>query len=184
MGHSSLLSITLTMSFLSLGSLIQTSHLLDNSDSVRMTQSTDRNINAMDSLRREVIFHSVRASDSAEGSGDTVHNRTSQINKTVIPKESEQASTENRSGVTLTTTPALTLHHLQAHDQEADKGDTSIKGHAQSSVHLISEEALLEGSHTTTEQQIKESHTSTLNDDFLSGEYKCDVKHILVHILL
>lgn len=171
MGSSSLLFITLTMSFSSLGSLIQTSHLVDNSDSVQITQNADRNINATDSFS-SVIFHSVSGSEAAEGSGHSVVSRTSKINNTVIPKESERASTVNspESGVTLTTTPDRTLYHLKAHDQKADEANTSITGHTHSGVHLISGEALLEGSHITTEQQLKEGQTSTVNDVFLNGK--------------
>ncbi|XP_026202832.1 uncharacterized protein LOC113153424 [Anabas testudineus] len=152
------------MSFSSLGSLIQTSHSLDNSDSVR------RNANSTDNLSKDIIFHSVSGSDSAEGSGHSVDSRTSQINKTVIQKDSEQASIENssESGVTLTTTAALTPYHLQAHDQKADEANTSITGHTHSSVHLISEEALLDGSHITTEEQLQESQTSIVNDVLLN----------------
>lgn len=172
MGRSSLLFITLTVSFSSLGSLIQTSHLLDNSDSVRITQNADRNINATDSFNSDVIFHSVSSSEAAEGSGQSVDSRTSQINNTVIPKESEQASTENssESGVTLTTTPDPTLYHLKALDQKADKANTSITGHTRSGVHFISEEALLEGSHISTEEQLKEDQISTVNDVYLNGK--------------
>ncbi|GAA6215874.1 proline-rich transmembrane protein 3-like [Lates japonicus] len=165
MGSSSLLFTTLTVSLLLLGSLIQTSHSLDDSDSVQITRSTGRNNKAADSLVSEVILH-----DSEEGSGHYVDSTASQklINKPVIPKESERASNESRSGpgITLTTTPARTQHHLQAHDQGADKANTSITGHT----HIISEEAFLESSHVTAEEQLKESHTSTVNEDSLDGE--------------
>lgn len=173
MGCSSLLFVTIAMSFSSLGSLIQTSHSLDNSDSVR------RNANSTDNLSKDIIFHSVSGSDSAEGSGHSVDSRTSQINKTVIQKDSEQASIENssESGVTLTTTAALTPYHLQAHDQKADEANTSITGHTHSSVHLISEEALLDGSHITTEEQLQESQTSIVNDVLLNGKYKYDIQY-------
>ncbi|XP_029287144.1 proline-rich transmembrane protein 3 [Cottoperca gobio] len=86
-------------------------------------------------------------------------------------KDSERVGNENHfgSGATLTTTPALTLHHSGAHDQRADKVNTSITGYTPSSVHTIPEEALWEGSHITTEEQLKESYTSIVNDDSLSG---------------
>ncbi|XP_056245812.1 proline-rich transmembrane protein 3-like [Seriola aureovittata] len=168
MGRSSLFFVTLSL--FSLGCLIQTSHSLDNSDSVRVTRSTDRNSNATDSLAGEVIFHSESSSDSVEGSGHNVDSVTSQklINKT---KEHEPASNENHSGSgkTLTTTLELILHHLQAHDQGADKANTSITGHTHSSVHIVSEEAFSEGSHITSEEQFKESHTSIVNDESLDG---------------
>lgn len=161
MGRSSLLFITLTVSLSSLGSLIQTSHSLDNSDSARMTRSTVRNNNATDVLASEVIFHS--ESDSVEGSGHSGGSTALQkpINRTV--------SGENRSGsgITLTATPALTRHHSGAHDQGADKANSSVTRYIHSSVHIISEEAL---SHITTEEQLKESHTSIVNDGFLDGE--------------
>lgn len=171
MGRPSLLFILLTMSSSTLGSLIQTSRLQDNSDSVQINQNADKNIDATDSLSREVTFHSVSGSDVAEGSAHSVDSRTSQINNTVIPKESERASTENtsESGVTLTTTPDRTLYHLKAHDQEADEANTSITGHAHASV-LISEDALLEGSHTSTEDQLKVGQASTVNDVLMNGK--------------
>ncbi|XP_044069768.1 proline-rich transmembrane protein 3-like [Siniperca chuatsi] len=173
MGRSSLLFIVLTVYLSSLGSLIQTTHSLDNSDSVRMTRSTRRNNNnAPYSSASGVIFDSESRSDSVEGSGQSVDSMASQkLNRTVIPKEPERAGNENRSGsgITLTTTPALTLHHSGAHDQGADKANTSITGYIHSAVHIISEEALMEGSHITTKEQLKESDTSTVNDDFLDG---------------
>ncbi|XP_035858510.1 uncharacterized protein LOC116041559 isoform X2 [Sander lucioperca] len=166
MGRSSLLFISLTVSLSSLGNLI-TSHSLDNSDPDRITRSTGRNNNAPDSLASELIFHSESSSDSAEGRGQSVDSTASQI--LIIPKETEQASNESRSGsgIPLTKTPALTLHHSGARDQGADKADTSVTGYTHSSVHMISEEALLEGSHTA--EQLKKSHTSIVNDDFLHG---------------
>lgn len=157
MGHSSVLFITLFVSSLTRGSLIQSTHVLDNSDSILTTQSAG-------SLNRDVILHSVRVGDTAEGSGDTVDTRASQISKTAVPKP---AGTENTSGLTSTT--AAPLHHSHAHDQESDKGDSSVAGGAESSARLFPEEALLEGSHTADEQ-IKHSHSSTVNLDFPSGE--------------
>ncbi|XP_051272330.1 proline-rich transmembrane protein 3-like [Dicentrarchus labrax] len=168
MGRSSLLFITLTVYLSSLGSLIQTSHLPDNS--VRMTRSTARNNNAPDSVATEVIFHPESSSDTVESSGQSVDSTASQkvINQTVIPKRPERAGTENRpgSGITLTTTPALTLQHSGGHGQEADRANSSITGYTHSSVHSISEEAL---SHITTEEQLKETHISIVNEDFLDG---------------
>ncbi|KAK2862096.1 hypothetical protein Q5P01_001629 [Channa striata] len=163
MGCSSLLFITFTVSFLSLGSLIQTPHLLDNSDSVRTTRSTSRN-NRADSLARAVFYHSVRSSDSVEGSGHGVASRTSQrlINEIVIPNMPERTETESSSGseVLLTTSPAYTLYHLQPRDQDADKANTSIIGHTHSRVNLMSEDALFKSSHITTEEQLKDNQTS------------------------
>lgn len=100
-----------------------------------------------------------------EGSGHSGGSAASQkpIDRTV--------SRGNRSGVTLTTTPALTLHHSGAHDQGADKANTSITGYTHSSVHIISEEAL---SHIITEEQLKESHTLIVNDGSLDGKGTCD----------
>ncbi|XP_076604965.1 proline-rich transmembrane protein 3 [Chaetodon auriga] len=170
MGRSSLLFVMLTVSLSSLGSLNQTSRSLDNSDSAKMTQSTGRNNNAPDSLSSEVIFHSAGSSDSLEGSGESVNSAATQkiINRAVIPKQPRQAGNEKRSGpgITLTTTPALSPHLSEDHDQAADRANTSITGSTHSSVHMISEEAL---SHRTAEGQLKESHTSTVKDDFLDG---------------
>lgn len=171
MGRSYLLLITLTASLCSLGSLIQTSHSLANSGSVRMTRGTSRNNNAPDSLSSEVIFHSVDGSDSVEGSGQSVDSTATQklINRAVISKEPERARSEKRSGpgIALTATPVLTLHHSEVHDLGADRANTSITGSTHSGVHMISEEAL---SHRTAEGQLKPSHISTVNDDFLDGK--------------
>ncbi|XP_074491733.1 proline-rich transmembrane protein 3 [Sebastes fasciatus] len=143
MGRSSLLFITLSLS--SLGSLIQISHSLDNS--VRITRSAGS----------ELMFYSEGSSDSVEGSGLSVDSTASQT--LVFPKKSERAGNENHSesGITLTTTPALTLHH------SADKANTSTTGYTHSRVYMISEE---EGSHVMTEEHLKESHTSKVNEDF------------------
>ncbi|KAM7422623.1 hypothetical protein PAMA_010591 [Pampus argenteus] len=137
MGCSSLLFITLIMSLSLLWSFVQTSQSLDNSESIRMTRSTGRRNNATDILHSE-------SSDSVEGSGHSVHSMISQniINRT-LTKEPERASNENRSGFRVT---------MQ---------DT---GHNRSRVHIISEEALLEGSHITTEE-----HTTIVNDNVVTG---------------
>lgn len=150
MGRSSFLLIVCLSS---LGSLIQTLHSLDSSDSVRLAQGIGRNNNAPDSLYSELIFHSVSSSDSVEGSGQSVDS-----------KASRRAGSEKRSG---STTPALTLHDSGAQGQGADRANTSITGDTQSSVHIISEEAL---GHVTSEEQFKESHAFTVNDDFLDGK--------------
>lgn len=167
---SSLLLITLLAS---LGSLLQTSHSLD-SDSLRMTQRTGRNNNAPDSLSTEVrlkteAFLSKSSSGSMEGGRQDVYSTASQklLNQTAVPKEPERADNEKQSGsgITLTTTPALSLHHSGPRDPEgADKANTSITGYTHSSVHIISEKPL---SHITAEE--RPSHTSTVNDDFLDG---------------
>ncbi|XP_038552708.1 uncharacterized protein LOC119886201 [Micropterus salmoides] len=166
MGRSSLLVIVLSLS-VKLGSLIQTSHSLGNSDSVRITRSTHRHSDDPYSLASGVIVHSESHSESVEGSGHNVDSTASQklINQTVMSKKPDRAGNENRSGsgITLTTTPAPTLHHSGAHDQGADEANT---GYTHSGV---SEEALLEGSHITTKEQLKESHASTVNDGFLDG---------------
>ncbi|XP_071349867.1 proline-rich transmembrane protein 3-like [Trachinotus anak] len=171
MGQSSFLFIT--VSLFSLGTLIQTSHSLDNTDSVRVTRSTGGNNNATDSFAGEVIFHSESSNKSVEGSGLYVDSTTPQklINNTAISKEPEQASNKNHSGPerTLTATLVLTLQHLLAHDQGADKANTSSTGDTHSGVHIISEEAFSEGSNITTEEQFKDSRTSTVNDDPLDG---------------
>ncbi|XP_032369115.1 proline-rich transmembrane protein 3 isoform X1 [Etheostoma spectabile] len=168
MGRPSLLFLSLTVSFSSLGSLI-TSRSLDNSDSDQIIRSTGRNNNAPDSLASELIFHSESSSDSVKDRRQSVDSTASQI--LIIPKETEQASNESHSGsgIPLTKTPALTLHHSGTREQGADKANTSITGYIHSGVHMISEEALLEGSHRTTEEQLKESHTSIVKDDFLHG---------------
>lgn len=146
-------SFLLIVCLSSLGSLIQTLHSLDSSDSVRLAQGIGRNNNAPDSLYSELIFHSVSSSDSVEGSGQSVDS-----------KASRRAGSEKRSG---STTPALTLHDSGAQGQGADRANTSITGDTQSSVHIISEEAL---GHVTSEEQFKESHAFTVNDDFLDGK--------------
>lgn len=129
-----LLFITLTVPLSSLGRLIQNSHSLDNSDSVRKTRSTGKSDSAPDSLSSEVIFHSESSRDSLEGSGqsaDSVDRTASQtlINRTVIPKEPEPAGNEKHSGsgISLTTTPALSLHQSGAHDQVADRSNKNNK---------------------------------------------------------
>ncbi|TKS71814.1 Proline-rich transmembrane protein 3 [Collichthys lucidus] len=158
---SSLLLITLLAS---LGSLLQTSGSLD-SDSLRMTQRTGRNNNAPDSLSTEVRLKT-EAFLSVEGGRQDVSSTASQrlLNQTAVPKEPERAGNEKQSGsgITLTTTPALSLHHSGPRDPKgADKANTSITGYTHSSVHIISE------SHITAEE--RPSHTSTVNDDFLNG---------------
>lgn len=94
------------------------------------------------------------------------------INQNLIQKEPERASNENHSGsgITLTPTPTLTLHHSGSRDRGADEANTSITGYTHSSVHIISDEALLEGRHITTKEHLKETHTSIVNDDFLDGK--------------
>lgn len=165
MGRLSLLLITLTVY---LSSLIQTSHSLDKSDSVRIPRRTSRH-----SSPAEVIFLSESSSDSVEGSGHSVDSTAWQklIHRTVVLKKPERAGNENRSGsgITLTPTPALTLHHSGARDR-ADGANASITGHTHSSVHIISEKAPLEGSHIATEEQLQESRLSIVNDDFLGGK--------------
>ncbi|KAI3370083.1 hypothetical protein L3Q82_024867, partial [Scortum barcoo] len=156
MGSSSLLFIALTVS---LSSLIQTSHSLDNSDSVRMTRSARRN-NASDGLAGELIFQS--ESDSVEGSGHSGGSTTS--HKPISRPVSDENS--SGSGITLTTKPALTLHHSGAHEQEAYKANTSITGYTHSSAHIILEEAL-----SRIRTETKESHTSIVNDGFLDGSH-------------
>ncbi|XP_026162304.1 uncharacterized protein LOC113130151 [Mastacembelus armatus] len=162
MGSSSLHFITLTMTLSTLGSLIQTSHLLNNSESARITQSTSGN-NVSNSLASEEIFHSVSSSDSMEGSGSDADSLITPrlINQTVISKEPKQASKENLPGSGIPLTP-LTLHHSQAHDQRAEKDNTSIRH-----VDIVSEEVFLEGRHLTAEEQLTENHTFTANNDFL-----------------
>lgn len=92
---SSLLIIILTVPLSSLGSLIQTSHSLDNSEFARKTRSTGRNKNVPDSLFSEATFNSENGSDSLEGSGQTVEATASHtlIKHTfhVTPKEPEPA---------------------------------------------------------------------------------------------
>ncbi|XP_078028533.1 proline-rich transmembrane protein 3 [Epinephelus lanceolatus] len=162
MGRSSLLFITLTMSLSSLGNLIQTPHSLHHSDSVRITRGTGRDNKAPDSLASGLILHSQSSGDSVEGSGQSVESTASQT--LIIPKKSERVGSENRSGsgITLTTTPALTPHHSRAQGRETDKANMSITGFTHSSVHMISEEALLDGSHVMTEEQLKKNHTSIM----------------------
>ena len=143
MGRSSLLFIVVSLS--SLGSLIQT---FSNNDTA-------------DSSASELIFHSGNSSGSLEGSGHSVDSTASQ--KLIIPLKSEGPG----SGSTLTPTPALRPHHSGANDQGAQAANASITGYTDSSVHKTSEEALLEDSH---EEELKESHISTVNDDFLDGK--------------
>ncbi|XP_068998813.1 proline-rich transmembrane protein 3-like [Embiotoca jacksoni] len=166
MGRSSLLFITLTVTLSSVGSLIQTSHSLDASGSVQVTRSTDINSRALDSLASEVIFNS---ESSVEGNGHHDGSAASQqiSHTTVLPTEPDRVSNKKHSGseITLTTRLALTPHPPGTHDQGAEKADTSITGHTHSSA----EGSLLEGSQITTEAQLKESHTSRVNDDFLTS---------------
>lgn len=157
------------MLFFSLGSFVQSAHLLDDTKSVRITRSTGRNNNATGGLTSEAIFHPVASSDSAEGSGHSVDSRTSQrlINKTGGLTAPKRGRNKNGSVARITLpTPALTLHHLQANDQEADEANTSVTGHTQSRQHPLPEEAFLESSHITTEQ----SHKSILDHDILGGK--------------
>lgn len=163
------LSLLLIMLLASLGNLLQSSHSLDY-DSLRMT---GRNNNAPDSLSTEVrlkteVFHSESSSGSMEGGRQDVYSTASQklFSQTALPKEPERAGNEKQSGsgITLTTTPALSLHHSGPRDQGADRANTSITGYTHSTVHIISEEAL---SHITAEERL--SHISMVNDDFLDG---------------
>lgn len=129
MGSCSLLFITTIVCLFSLESSIQTSHSLDNSESVQHTRSTGRNYD----ITSMASFYSETSSDSVEGSG-------------------------------------LALHQLRAHDRGADKANISKTGHTHSSVHIISEETSLGGSHMTTEEQLKDSHTSIVKDDSQDGK--------------
>lgn len=117
-----------------------------------------------DILANELIFPSDSNCYSVEGSGHSVDSTASQ---TLIPEESERASNEDRSwsGVTLTLVRAV--HHSGPQDQGVDKVNTWITRHNLSIVRTISEE---EGSRITTEEQLKKSHTSTVNADFLDSK--------------
>nr|XP_008280933.1 PREDICTED: uncharacterized protein LOC103357943 [Stegastes partitus] len=133
-----------------------------------MTESSGRNNSGLDIPASEVIFHS---ESSEEGSGHGADTAAAQglVNKTITPEEPERASSENPSGsgITLTTRPGPTLHHSGAHEQGADKANSSITGYSHSSVHRLSEEALLDDGHITNEEQLKKS--PRVNDDSLSG---------------
>ncbi|XP_022049696.2 proline-rich transmembrane protein 3-like [Acanthochromis polyacanthus] len=165
MGWSSLLFVTLTISLSSLTSLIQTSHSLN---SAQINKSTRRNNSGLDIPASEVIFHS---KSSEEGSGHSSDTTASQelTNKTIIPEKPERVSNENpsESGITLTTRPAPILHHSGSHEREADKANSSVTGYSHSSEHRLSEEALLDSSHITSEEQLKTS--PGVNDDSLIG---------------
>ena len=157
-----MLFITSIVCLVSLGSLIQTSHSLDNSDSVQINRSTDRNNNAF-----------IVASDSVEGNGHNVDKATSrQFNITNIPVGHEGASDGNHPwpGITSTRALELSLHHLRAQDRGADKAYTSITAAAHPSVHVISESAFLEGRRMTAEEQFKETRASRGKDDSLDGK--------------
>ncbi|XP_034441937.1 proline-rich transmembrane protein 3-like isoform X1 [Hippoglossus hippoglossus] len=161
MEGSTVLFITLIVCLFSIGSLIQTSHSLDNSDSVQINRSTDRNNNAF-----------IMASDSVEGNGHNVDSAASrQLNITHIPVGHEGASDGNQPwlGITLTRALELSLPHLRAQDRGADKAYTSITAPAHPSVHVISESAFLEGRHMTAEEQFKDTRASRGKDDSLDG---------------
>lgn len=156
MGRSSLLFITLTVCLSSLWSLTQTSQSLDSSDSIHVTDSTGSSNSTNDSLSSEAILHS-ESSDSVEGSGRSVDRMISQkiINRTVLTKESEQAGNENPSGFGLSfaTVLELTLAHLGAHGQDTDNANISSTGQR-----------------IITEEQLKRSYKTTVNDNIVTGE--------------
>ncbi|XP_069393137.1 proline-rich transmembrane protein 3-like isoform X2 [Paralichthys olivaceus] len=141
--------------------LIQTSYSLDNSDSVQINRSMDRN---------KTTFS--MASDSVEGSRHNEDSASPQlINKTHIPVGHEGTSDRNHPGpgITLTRAQELSLHHLRAQDRGADKANTSITAHVHPRVQVISGSAFLKGSHMTAEGQFKETLTSIGKDDSLDG---------------
>ncbi|XP_047439509.1 proline-rich transmembrane protein 3-like isoform X2 [Mugil cephalus] len=164
MACSSLLFITLTVSLSALGNLLKTSH-----SSVQVTQSAAGNSSDLDSLFSQVIFHS---ESSVEGSGhDAGSTASRQLIDRLTPKGPQGASDENQStsGIPLTTTRALIPQHSEFPDQGADKVSASITGYTDSILSKISDEAFLEGSHITTEEHLKQSHTSSVKYDFPTG---------------
>lgn len=124
----------------------------------------------MDSLSGEVIFHPESSTDSADAAVHTDDGPISQTLINRIPKELEQGRDENPSGIILATTPTFSPRELGTHEEEAYNINTSFPGRRHSSVHVIPKESLLERSHITMEEQLKESNTSMANEDFLIGE--------------
>lgn len=170
MAQSSFLYITLTLSLSAFANLLQTSHSLENSVSVQITQSAAGNSGDPDSLFSQVIFQS---ESSVEGSGrDAGGPASRQLIDQLAPKEPQRGGNENQSasGIPLTTRRALTPQHSGTPDQEAIKASASITGYTHSILGRISEEAFLEGSHITTEERLKESHTSSVKYDFPTGK--------------
>ncbi|KAM7006442.1 uncharacterized protein LKV04_003011 [Tautogolabrus adspersus] len=161
MGFSILLYITLTLPFSSLGSIIQTANLLDKSANLQMTRITD---NDPFIFASKDILHSESIGDSLEGSGLTGDGTALKlINQAAIPEEHNQVGNENPSGpdITLTKTQDLTLLHLGAGDPGEDKSKTH------SSVHIISEGALIEDILSAAEEQLKKRQSSEVDEDLL-----------------
>lgn len=164
MRRSSLLFITLTVFISLLGILIQASQSPDNFDSVQIAGSADRD-------SRSLNFTS---ESSVEGSGLGAGSLASHklFNMSVILKEPERLSNENHpgSGITSTTGPANTLQHPGTHNQEADKTNIPIRPYTHPRVRVIIKEVQLDGSHITNEEELKESHMSTVKDEFQIGK--------------
>lgn len=158
MGH--LLFIILTVSLSSLGSLIQSSHSLSNSGSVLITQSGARNNSSLDSLAREVIFQSESPAEASGHSVGSVPSQRQLINQAPIPP-----SNQKHSGPGIPVDSEPTLHHSGLQDQGADKDTASITGYTHPSVPVISEGALLDGSHRAA-KRLKESRTSVVKHEF------------------
>lgn len=159
-----MLLVTLILSVLSLGNLIQSSHSLDHYDSVHVTGSTDQDNNARDSLAGDVIFYPESTSHSVDDSGYDVDSIQSQkvTSKTLISKEQSSNKSLSGPGRTLTAALELALYHLQAlEDQGTDKSNTSITEHMHTSVHIVTER-----SHTEEQS----TNPSIQKDGYLGGE--------------
>lgn len=161
MGGSSFLFVILNIST---GILIHTSRSLETPESVQITQSTGRNISDFVSLSSEAVFHSESSVvDSINSAGSVVTPQL--IYETVSLKDPERVNSKDHSGsgTALTMRPAPTYHQSETHDTV----NLSVTGHIHSTV--MSEGALLDGSHLTTEKQLTETHESTEKYDLLTG---------------
>lgn len=120
MRRSSLLFIAVTVSLSSLGSFIQTSDSRGDFDSI------GPNSRPTDSLSAEVILRPEGSSDSAEASGLRVNAHQSHPLVNWIPEV--KAKDENRSEITLATTPSISLPNLETRDEGADQAKASVTG--------------------------------------------------------
>nr|XP_029134838.1 uncharacterized protein LOC109990288 [Labrus bergylta] len=163
MGLSSLLYITLTLPLASLGSFIQTANLPDKSDNSQKYGIPGGYINDPFILASKDILHSESIGDSLEGSGLTGDGTALKLISHINPEEHNQVGNENPSGpeITLTKTQDLTLLHSEAGDPGEDKANTH------SSVHIISEGALIEDSLSAAEEQLEKIQSSKVDEDLL-----------------
>lgn len=157
MGRSAVpvLCVTLIASFCSLGSLFQTPHSQGIFDPSRTSQRRNRNINDANDVTREANFHS---ESFVEGSGHVAGDVKSPqlVTESAILTESEQQ--HSGSEILLRKSPALNVHSSEVHNPGADTAD-SMTGDSHTSG--LSEEAELNNSHLTTDEQLQGSRSSS-----------------------